>query len=130
MEAQFRNEALTTREKARMVGPIAGRISRTANSLGFSIDDEATKLNVRLQKMLSAYMKEISGATVPEEEVKRLAQQIPSIVDDTDNFKIKLDGLFDDAKRTASKFRQMGTGNSAPNSPQKATSKNWRDYLK
>jgi hypothetical protein len=105
MEEDFRNDILNTRSKATLVGPVGGRISDAAQSLGISLDKDATELNIRLQKRLSAYMKEVSGATVPDEEVKRLAKQIPNIKDDEDTFKSKLDELFGEAKRIAKKYR-------------------------
>jgi len=42
-------------------------------------DEDTTNLNRILQKELSAYMMKISWATVPAEEVKRLAEQVPNL---------------------------------------------------
>lgn len=95
------NEAKALRQQATMAGPIAGRISKAAGSLGFVTDPKTAELDVQLQKRLNSYIQQISGAAVTAAEEKRLKAVLPSITDTEEMFSIRLADAIREAKAIA-----------------------------
>ena len=110
----YATEMRALRDEATLVGPAAGRLADIASNFGISLDDKATALRVGLQRQLNAYIKELSGAAVNAAEEKRLLGVMPTIKDDKDTFKTKLDAL----KKEADKLINEKKAKARPTTPE------------
>lgn len=73
-------------------GPFIARLSGAAGAFNKG-DQELIDMNIKSEEMRSMIMKERSGATVSEEEFKRLASFLPSTTDNDQQFNAKLKQL-------------------------------------
>lgn len=80
-------------------GPISGRTLAFKKLFGAQ-DENQLKLEQTLAKLKADFMKAISGAAVSESEATRLAKFLPSITDQENVIKTKLNTLISESDRT------------------------------
>ena len=83
-------EELEKLKEGVQTGPIVGRMTSLAQSLGLNTDADFKALKVQTQSVLSNYVKSISGSQVTEAEAVRLMGVIPSVNDPDELFNAKL----------------------------------------
>jgi hypothetical protein len=87
------------------VGPLKGLATDMASKLGTAPNVLASQYLTTLERKLSAYGKEISGATIPVEEMERIKKQLPSIFDTEDATKAKLVSAIKELQAVSNRIR-------------------------
>lgn len=104
--------ALALLEQGVKTGPISGNALKFKKLFG-NADENQLKLEQTLGKLKADFMKALSGAAVSEPEVKRLASFLPSITDQENVIRSKLNSLMNETRRTESSLLET-LGASAP----------------
>jgi len=97
-------------------GPFSGRAANIASSfpnlgkiLGVSEEERknAIELEALVRNLQAQFQRAVSGATVPEQEVRRLAKILPQLTDTPDEISIKIRTLRDEMLFQRSKLKDL-----------------------
>lgn len=86
-------------------GPIAGRTFGFKKATGF-VDPETLRYEQIIEKVKADFFKAISGAAVSDKEVVRLTKFLPSLTDQENVAKSKLETLISEVKRAQTNYTE------------------------
>ncbi len=75
----------------KLIGPALGRARDWFYTLGFDVDDRFAMLDSEVNTLRNTLLKTRSGAAVTDQELRRIARELPYVTDSASNFAIKLD---------------------------------------
>ncbi len=94
-----------------MLGPIQGRGRELARGQGIEVNKDFNQLAVSVARFKNKLLKIRSGAAVTDNEMRRIAQELPNVTDSPQDFEIKLQQALGDIRAAIEIFEQTaGTG--------------------
>ena len=94
------------RKGTNITGPVLGRIGKAMNWTNSSVSTDFDQLNVNQMSMLNQYIKDTTGASATESEMRRLEAVMPSVADSDALFENKLQALEKESQNIVNERRQ------------------------
>jgi len=92
------------------LGPIAGRSREMLRGQGVAVDKDFNLLAVKVAQFRNKLLKIRSGAAVTDNELRRIAEELPNVSDSPQDFEIKLRAAMEDLERAISNLQQSSGG--------------------